>query len=495
MAFIVGKIILEIRRIMVSTGTGDAIIQDAGYLSEITDIPKLIRICKRSKTRKMTIMACFPIIMGILTSLLLEFTTSGISSTTVYVESGQISLLGLVGEDVSDLEFDVTLEQMLIDAGEDDIPIYMYMLSPGIGSVGIYEDPETGFNSLDRNSFDVSLIEGSYDTGIIGYNNANGFDGVMRVGYCLEWDEVEHTLLGCRDNLIVEKYYREFQIIKSIPEFIIRVFTSSTDGYFEGIAMYIGVFQYFSNTRYFDIPTEPVPENSNDYITVQVVATCTSQYIGNFGSNDVEICLWVDADSGTMSVGRWFHYESTNTDGSTYLYGEMSYIEFTYAPSYGLEQVQPKSFLATLLATRIYEELISFSAVEPSVLPGILSAILRVESMNWGEVQGHTSIETTEVGLSEWVVVLLVMVIVIPMFALFFIRRLRGDFIFLPVTIDEWNSCVARELDNSVPHDLYQKPGPEYDDVVYGFKDGGYNKGPILGWVKRDNVVPSVVVI
>lgn len=505
MAFIIGKIILDIRRIMVSKGNGDAIIQDAGYLSEVTDIPKLIGVCKRSKTRYMTVLACLPIIIGIMTSFLLEFTTSGIKSTILKVEDpedqdGIVYVYGLVGRDY---QGDVVIPSIQ-DVNENaDVMSYadfyepspedtlsnsdVFMFSPGMNTLGLELGDGIQSSMTVTNSY---VSEGGM--GFFVYKNQYTIGTQVSYGFCVEFDPYDSTLVSCREDLTFEKTYRDITIEAIYLAYYEENSETSCEVLYDELYLGSGSFQVVN--RVFAIDNTGTDRWQGE-------ATCVS--LGDGGkwsdASDVEVCVWVDPDDGTITAGQWSPGEyAGNCFGDTDQDLDMAYVRFVYDPLYGLESLTQGGDALIILATRIFEELSGYSPLDSdSVVTGVISALLRVESLAIGLIESNTSIDIEEVSVDAWVIVVLVMVIVGPLFTLFFIRRLRGDDFFLPVSIEEWNACMARELDRSVPHDLYEKPGPEYFDAVYAFgnTDRYTGKGPRLGWVKKDDVTSSVVEI
>lgn len=503
MAFIIGKIIMEVRRIMVSKGHGDAIIQDAGYLSEITDIPRLVTICKRSRTRYMTVLACLPIIIGIITSFLLEFTTSGINTNILKVEDpenqdGVVYAYGLTRSGDSNLpsiqdinanadfysfrtsEVDET-EDMLSNAD-------VFLFSPGMSTLGL----EQG------NAFESSLtVTNSYVSdggmGFYVYKNEYSTGTQVSYGFCLEFNPDETTLVSCRENLTLEKTYLDFTIVNRYLQYYEEQSETSCQILYDGLFLGSGSFQ---------IVNRVVTIDNGGSEKREIEATCASLADGGkwSDSSDVEVCIWVDPDGNSITAGQWSPGEYVGK-----CFGEtdmgslgMAYVEISYDSIYGLESFTQGSDESIILVTRIFEELSGYSPLDSdSVITGVISAMLRVESLAIGLIETHVSIEVEEVSVSVWVIVLLVMVITGPLVGLFAIRRLSQEVFFLPVSIDQWNACVARELDRSVPHNLSEKPGPEYFDTVYAFRstDGYVGDGPRLGWVKREDALPLVVEI
>lgn len=493
MTFLIGKIVMDIRRIMISKGNGDAIIQDAGYLSEVTDIPKLVGICRRSKTRYMTVLACLPIIIGIITSFLLEFTTSGINSTILKVEDqdGLVYVYGLV--DQGDVSFpsieDVSASGVVLSfLNEDEISTEdilfnsdVFMFSPGMSTLGLElgDEIQSSMTVSDSHGFGFLVSQNQYEIGTS-----------LSYGFCLEFDPYAYTLVSCREDLTFEKTYREL----TIEELAYAYYDLSSETSCETLedSFYLGSGYFQVVNRAFTL-TEHYNDPNGGW---QVEATCVSRN----DDTDIEVCLWVNTDDGTITAGQWSAGEYSGIcfeDNDPDIRG-MTYVGISYDPLYGLESLTQGSDASIILATRIFEELSGYSPLESdSVTTGVISALLRVESLAIGLIETHISIEVEEVSVDAWVIVLLVMVIIGPLFALFVISRLRGEDFFLPVSIDEWNACMTREMDKSVPHDLSEKPGPEYFDAVYAFvnTDGYAGKGPRLGWVKRDDAVPSVVEI
>ena len=475
MAFIIAKIVLDVRRMMILTGQGHAIIQDAGYLSEISDIPKLYKVYRRSKTKSMTALACGPIFIGIILSLFLEFTTSGVSSTIVQVEDQEISLLGLVGDENQSGSIP-TIETLRANL---DTEIDVYLLAPNLGSMGLTSS--SGSLAVSKFSVDTTTsidLEDGFFFDDLAYTDGD----VVSLGYCVEFDFEYNSLVPCRENLFVDKFYREFGF--SYGGSTVRSEElSCTTKYSNiplGLKYFIALERQLTLTDYTD--------------DVVVSATCVQDEQEALA----EICIWVDLESDILWLGRWFPQDVCFEDGEIpYPPRVMNTIQLSYTPPYGLDSLEVGSDASVLLATHIFQEFVVYSASDTSsILSGIFAALLRIESLTWGEVVAYTSKNEEIVGVEAWVVGLLVSVIVIPLGTLLLAKRVGfGGSFFLPVSIEEWNACVARDLDKSVPHVLEDKPGEEYSDFVYALKkESGHAGGGVrLGWVKKDEAVPHVV--
>ena len=474
MAFIIAKVVLDVRRMMILKGQGHAVIQDAGYLSEISDIPKLYKVCRRSMTKSMTALACAPIFIGIMLSLLLEFTTSGVSSTIVQVQDQKISLLGLVGDENQSGSIP-TIENLRSNL---ETEIDVYLLAPNLGSMGL----TSSSGSLAVSKFSVGTttsidLEDGFHFDDLAYTIGN----VVTLGYCVEFDFEYNSLVPCRENLFVDKFYREFGLS------------------YESLSVLDE--ELSCTTKYSNIPLGPkyftalereltLTDWTDDFV---VSATCVQDEQDALA----EICVWVDLESDILWLGRWLPQDVCFEDGEIpYPTRVMGTIQLSYTPPYGLDSLEVGSDASVLLATQIFEELAVYDAGDTtSILSGIFAALLRIESLTWGEVVAYTSKNEEIVSVEYWVVVLLVSVIVIPLGTLLSTKRLGlGGSFFLPVSIEEWNACVARDLDKSVPHVLEDKPGEEYSDFVYALKkESGHAGGVRLGWVKKDEAVPQVV--
>ncbi|CAN0115869.1 unnamed protein product, partial [Laminaria digitata] len=90
MSLMLAAVSLEIRRLMIVRGKGDAILQDAEYGS-------MWRAWKQSKSRSWTCLAVLPILLGYAASTVIEFTTSGISASVAFAEGDEVTVLGLRG--------------------------------------------------------------------------------------------------------------------------------------------------------------------------------------------------------------------------------------------------------------------------------------------------------------------------------------------------------------------------------------------------------------
>ncbi|CAM9311723.1 unnamed protein product, partial [Laminaria digitata] len=172
MSLMLAAVSLEIRRLMIVRGKGDAILQDAGHGSMWT-------AWKQSKSRSWTCLAVLPILLGYAASTVIEFTTSGISASIALAEGDKISVLGLLGFSSNFSGFEV-------------VPIYRVNSD---GEEGVY-------------------VFGNHYTPPL----------TVSISFCLEIDTLEEGAFSvheCRDNLIVERTQRHFHVPRRAYAFFV----------------------------------------------------------------------------------------------------------------------------------------------------------------------------------------------------------------------------------------------------------------------------------
>lgn len=157
MSLMLGSVSLELRRLMIIRGKRDAIIQDEGYKS-------MWNVFSASRTKRWTFLASLPVLLNRAASTLIEFTTSGVSASTGYVQGAEVQVLGLVGEGVHDEPTFPTIDNLVTaaDGGVSLETAYLALLSSELASLGFsssFSDVEVGYEKyINTNDVDDEEI-------------------------------------------------------------------------------------------------------------------------------------------------------------------------------------------------------------------------------------------------------------------------------------------------------------------------------------------------
>ncbi|CAN0235202.1 unnamed protein product, partial [Ectocarpus sp. 12 AP-2014] len=473
MSLVFASVSLEIRRLMVILGKGDAIIQDEGYSS-------MWSLYRASNARRWTALAVLPVLMSGAVSLLMDFTTTGVTASIGHTEGDEVHVMGLVGDEVNDIPSFPTISSLADDAesGPSIETAYLVLLSSDLASIGF----GSNFSGVEV-TYEYKIGRDD-EEGVYVYGNKYGAPIAVDITFCVEVDEIEidgaFAITECREGLIVDKSVKSFNVasVATAVSVVIDVDNNCT-------------------TLYDDIPLgnqgvgiveRDFTFNDTDGIEVAAAATCSS-----ITESIIESCVW--EDSGILYFGDWNILGAGSCDDTNN--GEDALLSIL-AIDYG-QRVEQGSNTAALLASMTAEIFAGTGLLTSrQQLVDVLGAIVRLESMAWKVQTAYDPVDVVEIGVSAWVPVVLLLALLLPVMAWGLVKwHIRsGKDLFLPVSPAEWSACAARELGEAGngrgSRSLeITKPLEEHFRQVYAFgppvmgadEGSGGSQQQRLGWV------------
>lgn len=511
MSLMLGSVSLELRRLMIIRGKRDAIIQDEGYKS-------MWNVFSASRIKRWTFLASLPVLLNRAASTLIEFTTSGVSASTGYVQGAEVQVLGLVGEGVDDEPTFPTIDNLVTaaDGGVSLETAYLALLSSELASLGFsssFSDVEVGYEKyLNTNDVDDEEIteemnvfyspdEGEYmvwESGVfVSGNQFEPDDLTVSINFCVEVTVVpdepdEIALAECREGLIINQTSREFDVVYK-EGVDVDFFSMVCSTLFHDIALGnqgLGIVE-----RDFEYSWGGDSSEDTEPAEVRVAgATCASIF-----ESYIESCVW--QQDGVLYFGDWNVGSAGECDDDLTGFPGMAVVGIVYETEVG-----QGSNAAALLASMTAEVFSGTARLySRQQLVDILGAMVRLESMERSLQTAYDPVEVVEIGVSTWVPVVLLLALLLPAVAWGLVKwHSRGTKVFLPVSPAEWSACAARELADRSKEDGSlllgtAKPLDEHYDQVYAF-------GPVagadekrflgsqqqrLGWVDREAVTPA----
>ncbi|CAN0273100.1 unnamed protein product, partial [Scytosiphon promiscuus] len=260
MSFMLASVSLEIRHSMVIRGQGDAIIQDKQCKS-------IWKLYKSSRVKSLTALAALPILVGSVTGLIIDFTTSGVSAAVANVKGVEVHVLGLVGDGVKHRE----------ETNVDETGVYVY-----------------------GNDYEIPLS--------------------VDITFCLEVAEIvddgvvdAFSIAECREGLIVDKALKTFNI--SYNATLDDVSDSECSQLYNEMAL---------GNQGVAITTRELTFESTMDAPLAVSATCAS-----ITESVIESCVWEDA--GVLYFGDWNVYPAGICDVDTSNFPRMAVVGVDYA--------------------------------------------------------------------------------------------------------------------------------------------------------------------
>lgn len=515
MSLMLGSVSLEIRRLMTIRGKRDAIIQDEGYRS-------MWNVFASSRIKLWTFLAALPVLLNRAASTLIEFTTSGVSASTGYVQGAEVQVLGLVGGGVHEEPTFPTIDG-LVAAAEGGVSLetaYLTLLSSELASLGFsssFSDVEVGYEKYtntndvgyeeiteeitEERDFYYSSEEGEYvvfvsEEGVFVSGNQFEPELTVSINFCVEvavvTDEPDEIALAeCREGLIVDQASREFDVV--YKEGVEIEFTSMVcSTLYHDIALGnqgLGIVE-----RDFEYSWGGDSEDTEPAEVGVAEATCASIY-----ESIIESCVW--QQDGVLYFGDWNVGSAGECDDDLTGFPDMAVVGIVYEP-----EVEQGSDAASLLASMTAEVFSGTARLySRQQLVDILGAMVRLESMERSLQTAYAPVEVVEIGVSTWVPVVLLLALLLPAMVWGLVKwHSRGTKMFLPVSPAEWSACAARELAERGKEDgalllRTAKPLDEHYDQVYAFGpvEGADEKRFLrsqqqrLGWVHREAVTPA----
>ena len=460
MSLMLAAVSLEMRRLMIVRGKGDAILQDAGYGAMWT-------AWKQSASRSRTFLVVLPVLMGYAASTVIEFTTSGISASIGFAEGGEITVVGLAGNGIADyLPSFPSIEQLVEDV-ENRTEFesgYISLLSPELELLG-FSSNFLGFEVVPTYYENYDGKEGVYVSG-------NRYTPPLNVSlsYCLEIAALEEGAFSfheCREHLIVERTQRHFHVLNQTDETVVSQEC-------EDIVAYVALGNQGVSI---------VARNLTLESGVNVTATCGSIY-----ESITESCIWKDSD--ILYVGDWnIRYAGLCTNVT---FPGMAIVGVAYEAE--VEQGGDAASILVAMTAEIFSGTGLLSSRQQLVK--ILAAIVRLECMVWGVQQAYAPVEVVEIGISLWIPLVLFLSLLLPGLAWGFVKCKSGRHFFLPVSPAEWSACAARELDGDAGSWCTVSPPEKYYDQVYAFGPASTDERDVvsqrLRWVSKQAVSPAI---
>lgn len=474
MSLMLASVSLEIRRFMIVRGKQDAIIQDEDFKS-------MWDVFKSSKTRRWTTLAVLPVLLGGAASMVIDFTTSGVSASIGHTEGAEVPVLGLVGSDVSDIPSFPTIISLAeaAETGTSMETAYLTLLSSDLASIGF----GSNFSDVEvRHQYKVNLVGTGSEQGVYVFGNKYDTPQTVNITFCVEVSEIEgdaFAISECREGLIVDKSVKSFYVKSVITGVIVDLQECSV--------LYVRIPL---GNQGVGIVERDFTFEDTDGTEVAAAATCSS-----ITESVIESCVW--ESGGILYFGDW------KIEGA----GECEEVEFPpfmsiLAIDYG-ERVEQGDDTAALLAAMTAEIFAGTGLLTSrQQLVDVLGAIVRLESMAWDVQTAYDPLNVVEIGMSAWVPVVLLLALVLPAMAWGLIKwHIRGKYFFLPVSPAEWSACAARELselgkDGSRSSGT-AKPLDEHYSKVYAFgsvvgtDEEGEGSQQRLGWINRNAVAPA----
>lgn len=460
MSSVLAAVALEIRRLVISRGKGDAILQDTGYRSMWTT-------WKQSKSRSWTFLAVLPVLLGYAAGTVIGFTTSGISTSIGFVKGGEIAVVGLAGSGIANYQPSFpSIEQLVEDAkhGSELENGYITLLSPELGLLG-FSSNFSGFEVVSRYVENKYGVEGVY---VVGNRYTPPLS--VSISYCLEIGALEEGAFSvheCRDNLMVERVQKNFRVLSLTHETVV---SQECENIAENVAL---------GNQGVNIVTRNLMLESG----VNVAATC-----GSIFESIIESCVWKDSD--VLYFGDWNILSAGSCTVASF--PSMSVVGVGYEAE--VEQGSDAASILVALTAEIFGGTGLLSSRQQLV--EILAAIVRLESMVWGVQSAYAPVQVVEIGLSLWIPLVLLLSLVLPGLAWGFVRCKSSRQFFLPVTPAEWSACAARDLDGGVGSWCTVSPPDKYYDQVYAFGPASTDERDVvsqrLGWVSKQAVSPAI---
>ena len=471
MSLMLASVSLEIRRLMIIRGRRDAIVQDQEYKS-------IWKVWRSSKARRWTALAALPVLLSGAASTIIDFTTSGVSASIGHTEGAEVQVLGLVGNEVSEVPSFPTISS-LVEAAEAGISIdtaYLALLSSDLASVGF----GSSFSDVEVKH---EYKENFGEPGVYVYGNTYETPISVEITFCVEVSEIvdAFAITECREGLIVDKSVEVFNVV-SITTGVNVIDLQECSTLYDKIAL---------GNQGVGIVERDFTFEDADGTEVSAAATCSSII-----ESTIESCVW--ETDGILYFGDW------NVAGA----GECTEVLSVDLPNMGIlavdygERVEQGGSTSSLLASMTAEIFAGTGLLSSrQQLVDVLGAIVRLESMAWNVQTAYDPVDVVEIGISAWVPVVLLLSLLLPAMAWGLVKwRSRGKKFFLPVNPGEWSACAARELCELGKEDGPRstgKPLREHYDHVYAFGQAAGADEEVdglqqrLGWVKRSAVVPA----
>ncbi|CBJ33685.1 expressed unknown protein [Ectocarpus siliculosus] len=234
MSLMLASVSLEIRRFMIVRGKQDAIIQDEDFKS-------MWDVFKSSKTRRWTTLAVLPVLLGGAASMVIDFTTSGVSASIGHTEGAEVPVLGLVGSDV-------------------------------------------------RHEYKVNPVGTGSEQGVYVFGNKYDTPETVDITFCVEVSEIEgdaFAISECREGLIVDKSVKSFYVKSVITGVIVDLQECSV--------LYVSIPL---GNQGVGIVERDFTFEDTDGTEVAAAATCSS-----ITESIIESCVW--ESGGILYFGDW----------------------------------------------------------------------------------------------------------------------------------------------------------------------------------------------
>ncbi|CAN0384687.1 unnamed protein product [Ectocarpus sp. 12 AP-2014] len=433
MSLMFASVCLEIRRLMVILGKGDAIIQDEGYSS-------MWSLYRASNARRWTALAVLPVLMSGAVSLLVDFTTAGVTASIGHTEGDEVHVMGLVGDEV-------TYEYKI---GRDD------------------------------------------EEGVYVYGNKYEAPIAVDITFCVEVDEIEiddaFAITECREGLIVDKIVKSFNVasVATAVSVVIDVDNNCTTLYDDIPLGNQGV----------GIVERDFTLNDTDGIEVAAAATCSS-----ITESIIESCVW--EDNGLLYFGDWNilgagSCDDTNNGDDALL----SILAIDYGQR--VEQGSNTAALLASMTAEIFAGtgLLTSRQQLVDVLGAIVR--LESMAWKVQTAYDPVDVVEIGVSAWVPVVLLLALLLPVMAWGLVKWHIRSGKDFFLPVSLAEWSACAARELGEAGNERGSRsleitKPREEHFRQVYAFgppvmgadEGSGGSQQQRLGWVNRRAVTQA----
>lgn len=463
MSFFLGAVSLEIRRLMILRGEKRFIVQD----NSADSLWKAAKASRRGSWG-LTALVILPALLGHSASNLISFATSGVVASTTYVEGDEINVLGLVGDGIADYQASFpaidTITASIEANGSSAENMPLSLLSPELSLLGFSSsvwDFEITLYSSTTDPIGFSIYGNSYNTTEVLGEPAN-----VTVGLCLEVSSISggFSLAECREHIIVETIEKVFEIL-------------SLD--------FLGLSNGSCSTLYTSVAlanheADVIRRNMTFENGRQASAICASIF-----ESIIESCVWKDSD--ILYFGDWNVPDAGECPQNS--------SEYSRYPSMNVLGVRYESAVendtAVLLSVMTAEV---FSGTGPLTskqqLLEVLSAIVKLESVEWGVRTAYSPKAAVLIGISTWVAVMLILALLLPGIAWLAAKRHSGEHFFLPVSTSEWSACAAMELEAVGASSLTKpvKPLDVHYDQVYALRPATAERKTVsqrLGWVSK----------